>query len=266
MHLHSLDLMMKQKEMLSDSLRALRFYTGDVRNENMSDPFYSDAKAYVTLNSLLFKGMDTELARVEEGRKLNPAFLLQLHETLRIMKSLIHCMEVADKEEIVYRVERLKDYTCFKREGLFTSFISCSDAGFLENYEDKFDLVLMEVHIHKGVKCVRVEDKLEDYLKKKEKEVLIAPFSEIKCKELPLKKEYTAIKDGKGHQPAVFVKVDVFPMKKKIADAEYPSDEDIEKAVRVYTCLNEKLKLKQEDIRAYERVKNFICSSMYAIL
>ena len=58
MRLLSSVLTMKQKEMRSESLRALRFYTGDVREEDPADPIFSDAKAYVTLNSLLFEGTE----------------------------------------------------------------------------------------------------------------------------------------------------------------------------------------------------------------
>ena len=82
--------------MRSESLRALRFYTGDVREEDPADPIFSDAKAYVTLNSLLFEGTETETAGSEEGRKLNPAFLRNLKETVRIMENLLNCMKAAE--------------------------------------------------------------------------------------------------------------------------------------------------------------------------
>lgn len=266
MPLLSSGLMMKQKEMLSDSLRSLRFYTGDVREENPADPVYSDARAYVTLNALLFEGTETERARSEEGRKLNPAFLRNLNETVRIMKNLLDCMNTVKEEETVYRVERLVDYTWFKKEGMFTSFISCSDAGFLKNYEDKFDLVLMEVHIHKGVRCVRVQDALSDYLKSEEKEVLISPYTKIFLKETELKKDYADIRDGRNHLPAVSVQVDVFPSEKKVEGSVYPSVTDIEKSVHFYECLNEHESVAEEDTTAYARVKKHIRAFIYDYL
>ena len=258
MHLLSSVLTMKQKEMLSESLRALRFYTGDVREEDPADPIFSDAKAYVTLNSLLFEGTETEAARSEEGRKLNPAYLRNLKETVRIMENLLNCMKAAEEKMTVYRVERLVDYTCFKKEGMFTSFISCSDAGFLKSYEDKFDLVLMEVHIHKGARCVRVQDALSDYLKSEEKEVLISPYTKIVLKETELKKEYADIRDGRNNPPRVYVQVDVFPAERTDEIPVYPSEDDIEKSVQFYECLNAHEPFSEEDRKAYERVKKYI--------
>lgn len=257
---------MKQKEMLSDSLRALRFYTGDVRDEDPDDPVFSDEKAYVTLNSLLFEGIKTEKARSEEGRKLNSAFLRNLQETVLIMEKLIDCMKASEKEETVYRVERSADYTCFKEEGMFTSFTSCSDAGFLKKYEDKFDLVLMEVHIHKGVRCIRVQEALFDYLKNEEKEVLIAPYTKIICTETELKNEYADIRDGRNNPPAMYVRVDAYPLEREWEDPVYPSEEDIEKSVHFYESLNKHELVTEDNRKAYERVKKYIRSSVNTYL
>lgn len=266
MHLLFLVLMMKQREMLSDALHALRFYTGDVRNEDLSDPIYSDAKAYVTLNSLLFETDATEQARSSEGRYLNPAFLNELDKTLHIMKELLAIMKPAEKEQTVYRVERLADYECFRKEGKFTSFISCSDAGFLKDYEDKFDLVLMEVHIHKGVHCIRVEEVLNDYLKSEEKEVLISPYAKIELKENALKREYRTIHDGRNLPPAVSVVADVFPEITERIEAVYPSCQDIARSIHFYECLNQHISANEDDKEAYFRVKKYIRLCMYEFL
>ena len=61
----SLISIMIQKEMHSErnSLNDLKFYSGDVRDEDPFDPLYSDAKAYVTLNALLLM----ELKRKRQG-------------------------------------------------------------------------------------------------------------------------------------------------------------------------------------------------------
>ena len=59
--------MLNEKE-----IRALRFYIGDVSG---SDPFFSDPKAYVVLNSLFFPDISSERARAAEGKLLNPAII-----------------------------------------------------------------------------------------------------------------------------------------------------------------------------------------------
>ena len=73
----------------------IRFYEGDVKE---SDPFYSDPKAYVTWNALLFPGFETEKARSEENRYLNPAFLDHIPEVIDMSVQLIHCMFYERKE------------------------------------------------------------------------------------------------------------------------------------------------------------------------
>ncbi|MBO4919619.1 MAG: hypothetical protein J5365_05625 [Erysipelotrichaceae bacterium] len=44
-------------------LKAIRYYEGDVSGD---DPFWSDPKAYVTLNSLFFEGIEAERRRARE--------------------------------------------------------------------------------------------------------------------------------------------------------------------------------------------------------
>ena len=46
--------------MTEEMLQAIRYYEGDVSG---NDPFWGDPKAYCTINSLLFSGVENEIAR-----------------------------------------------------------------------------------------------------------------------------------------------------------------------------------------------------------
>ena len=249
---------MKQKEMLSEEIRCLRFYTGDIRQEEKKDPVFSDEKAYVTLNSLLFDGIETETARVGEGRKLNPSFLTHLDETLDIMNHLLQGMKWNEEETTVFRVERKADYRIFHEKKEFESFISCSDAGFLESYEDKYDLVLMEIRIKKGVLCVKMEDVLEDYLKAQEKETLIAPYQRIICREDRIPEQYLTIRDGRGNPPCIYTRVSVYPEIPSDTKESSVSEDDILSSCRVFEALNAGILPQNSDLLTYFYVKKHI--------
>ena len=151
------------------------FYEGDVEG---NDPFYSDEKAYVTWNSLLFPEIDTEVARCEEGRRLNPFFLDDPSRIINLTVSLYRGMKKTEEDIHVYRVERLVDYQVFKREGKFCSFISTSTSGFLKAYQDKKDLVLMEILIPKGTKVLDFFRCIDEIQKERRKRNIITtiPF------------------------------------------------------------------------------------------
>lgn len=74
-------------------------------------------------------------------------------EVIDMSVQLIHCMSKAKEDLHVYRVERFVDYACFMKEKRITSFLSTSTAGFLNAYQDKKQLVLMDITIPKGCYC-----------------------------------------------------------------------------------------------------------------
>ncbi|HOR21450.1 MAG TPA: hypothetical protein PLY43_01865, partial [Ruminococcus sp.] len=69
----------------SDQLRAVRYYIGDVSG---NDPFWSQPKAYLVLNSLLFPGIETEKARAAEGKLLDPELLSDTGRLLKVYREL----------------------------------------------------------------------------------------------------------------------------------------------------------------------------------
>lgn len=237
----------------------LKFYSGDVRNEDPEDEIYSDPKAYVTLNALLFPGVLTEKARVKEGRKLNPAFLKDIGKTVSIIQNISSTMKPLQNDVTVYRVERLADYEVFRTLSYMPSFISCSDNGFLSSYTDKYDLVFMEVHVHEGTMCVHLEDMLEDYMKRDEHELLLAPYCVVECTEVPVPEKYRDIRDGRGNPVRVYVHVDVYPaVPLQIETGETADEETVNACVHLYECLNTGKPCCDSDVMAYMKFKRVL--------
>lgn len=252
---------MIQKEMRSekDPLQNLKFYSGDVRDEDPFDSLYSDAKAYVTLNALLFDGIETEKARVKEGRKLNPSFVRRYEDTLSIIHGIISCMKPLEQETVVYRVERLTDYRKFIQAGRMTSFVSCSDMEFLDSYTDKADLVFMEVHVKPGVLCAHLEDELEDYLKQDEHELLISPYCPIRVKQTCVPEQYSAVRDRNGNPVCIYTFVDVYPAFLHETYAPVCFDQKlIDRCCKAIDLLNSQEEVDEQNLQAYLSFKKMI--------
>lgn len=242
-----------------DPLSDLKFYSGDIRNEDPIDPLFSDSKAYVTLNALLFDGIETEKARVQEGRRLNPAFIIRYGDTLSLIHGILSCMKPIERETVVYRVERLVDYQKFVQAGMMTSFISCSDREFLDSYTDKADLVFMEVHVKPGVLCVHLEDELEDYLKQDEHELLISPYCPIRVKQTSVPEQYSAVRDRNGNPVCIYTSVDVYPAFLHETYTPVCFDQKlIERCCKVIESLNRQEEVDDQKLQTYLSFKKMI--------
>jgi hypothetical protein len=245
-------------ELREDEIRALRFYEGDV--DVSDDPFWSDAKAYVTLNSLLFEGLETETARTKEGRKLNPVFVERFEETIslcRTIDSLLH--RVSHPFLHVYRVERLADYEVFAKSGYLQSFLSTSTAGYLKAYEDKYGLVLMEADLEEGIPCGDLGKLLPHYAKSEEAEVTLAPWLACHMEEIPLNPEDLSIRDGRGDPPKVHVLMHIRKERPSVPrEADAFGTGKIQASLRVYEALNTGRKPAEEDVSAYLSFKRGI--------
>ncbi len=233
----------------------IRFYEGDVEG---NDPFFSDAKAYVTWNSLLFPGIETEVARKQEGRKLNEAFLDDPSRIIELTLSLYQGMERSEEDRKVYRVDRLVDHQIFEKEGKLCSFISTSTSGFLKAYQDKKDLVLMEIMIPKGTKCLDFSKVLKFYQKQDEKEILLPPYLSFESKSLKMNDDIQNIHDRNGNGPSVYCLIEVKEPVYVIEDIKIDLDRCIPASKRVYRCLNQQQVLDKEDVQQYLLYKKYI--------
>ena len=197
--------------MTEEMLKAIRFYEGDLTGLNRQDPFWGDAKAYTTLNSLLFPGTENEKARAREGKKLNPAALQDLPRLLSLYLALFQAFREnrAEEEYLVFRVERYSDYLSLKEAGAAISFTSTSTAGFLSAYQDKKGLALMKIRIPAGTPCLDLSKVLPSYQKAEEAEILLPPFTRLLFREVPLSEEEKRILDADGRPPMVSAEVTI---------------------------------------------------------
>ena len=182
--------------------RALRYYVGDKKAySNVPE----DEKAYNTLNVLFFDGLDSERARAREGKKLNGIFLRRDSQTLSLCAALFSALNYGgmgkDDWETVYRVTRHVDVEQMRNKGMTVSFTSTSKVGFLKEYTDKDQLILLEIHIAPHAPRADMKELLEDYVKPDEKEVLLPPWLPVELEEVPLNAEEAAIRDRSGDPP-----------------------------------------------------------------
>ncbi|MBR6070737.1 MAG: hypothetical protein IKP78_09130 [Ruminococcus sp.] len=179
---------------------ALRYYIGDVSG---TDPFHSDPKAYVVLNSLFFAGTAAERARAAEGKRLNPAILADTDRLTELFAGLFSAFRrcTAEKELRTFRVERWSDYALCKAAGATLSLTSTSTAGFLSEYRDRLGIALMRFTLPKGTPCIDVAAALDFYAKPEEAEVLLPPFLRLDIAEVPVTDDERGILDSAGEPP-----------------------------------------------------------------
>ena len=225
--------------MTEEMLQAIRYYEGDVSG---NDPFWGDPKAYCTINSLLFSGVENEKARSLEGKRLNPAALQNTERLLSFYQNLLCAfLEGAATEDLyVYRVERLSDYKRLQEAGATISFTSTSTAGFLKAYQDKKGLALMKILIPAGTPCLNLAQVLSSYKKAEEAEVLLPPGRKLHFEEIPLTDQEKEILDADGNPPAVCAKVTVGEWQIEQVAETLPSLEKEGAAAgeRIYQSLN----------------------------
>ena len=242
----------------------IRYYEGDVSG---TDPFWSDPKAYLTINSLFFPGIENEVARTDESKKLNPHFFDDDERTVDVCQTLFESgLKLSEDREIkVFRVERYRDYLQMKDRGSTVSFTSTSTAGFLKSYSDKRGIALLNITIEPNVPCINMAAVLDYYAKKEEQEILLLPGSIVEIKEKPVEEQYMDILDMDGNPPKVMADIKV----KGISYPDLKEDSysfDRESLYRVYDRLNSHQRPDESDVEDYLVYKKYILKKIYDIL
>ena len=237
-------------------LQAIRFYEGDVTGD---DPFWSDPKAYVTINSLYFDGIETERRRAKEKKYLNPEIIRDPLRLFGFLKDLFSAFSKSETERITYRVERYEDYLEMKKAGRTVSFTSTSTDGFLKEYSDRIGIALMVFHIPAGGFCLPFQEVLQEgYLKVQESEILLPPGLSLDLREIPLNEEDLEIKDAMGHPPVVKCEARVGERNSfRNSDATFTvcDSKGPQSGMRVYEALNEGIEPDPEDVETYTEWK-----------
>ena len=250
-----------------DELRAVKYYEGDIPAADADDPFWGDPKAYCTLNCVMFDGIRSELLRVREGKRLNPAAYDDLPRLAGIFRSLLSAAEkgAQDIPCTAYRVERQSDFAACREAGHTLAFTSTALNGFLPAYGDKHSLVLMTFQIPAHTPCIRFAAQLDSYLKSNEDELLLPPMLRFQCAERPLTASDRQITDMNGDPPAAAYDIAVLPETAPCMHTEMPPAAYAEAAKRVLTALNagaSETDIPAEDIRKYCILKAALRSGM----
>lgn len=187
----------------ADELRALKFYEGDIPAKDAQDPFWGDARAYVTLNALLYDDLATEYTRIREGKQLNPAMLSDLPRLLGIYRALLSAMQKGrlSRPRTGYRVERAADFAVCLKHAATCAFTSTALDGFLPAYGDKQGLVLLTCHVPEHTPCAILSELLDSYLKSGENEMLLPPFLRFRAEPRTLTAADLRITDLNGEPP-----------------------------------------------------------------
>lgn len=129
----------------------LRFYGGDIRErtkdgkvvfgESSKDTLWGDNEAYRTLNALLFDGYENGKERIfKEKKKLNPAFIERLDETLAIYTGVFSMMCLQKEKNIstikVKRVDRQASLNAYQK-GFTGSFVACTKGAYDTEFAKK---------------------------------------------------------------------------------------------------------------------------------
>ena len=244
--------------------KMLRFYEGDVEGE---DPFWSDPKAYLTINSLFFKGIENEVCRTDENKRLNPFFL---EDPERLMDVCVTLFEIAQKNQAeknvsAYRVERYNDYLAMKHAGKTISFTSTSTAEFLNDYRDKRGLALLRIEIEEGTPCIDMGALLSSYLKQNESEILLIPDTTVEIEELEVTEEYKKITDMDNAPPKVYALIKVrkgSDSREEVLFDKALYEQGAESGKRVYEALNQHDYPEEEDIQKYSLFKEMFVSEL----
>ena len=250
--------------MTSDEKKALRFYIGDVSG---SDRFYGDSKAYVTLNSLFFPGISTEMLRAAEGKPLNPEIAADVPRLIDFFGNLFSAFGkcTADAAE-TFRVERFSDYQLMADHGATVSLTSTSKAGFLGSYRDRAGISLMRFSLAEGSPAIDVARELDFYAKPEEEEILLPPFMRLKLSELPMTERELSVADRQGQPPKVYCKA-VFTGELTAPDtAGCTLPEDNSDAVSVLRKISSGQKPEDEEVHGYCLWKKSLRSVLHRML
>ncbi|MCM1506142.1 MAG: hypothetical protein NC177_03260 [Ruminococcus flavefaciens] len=231
----------------------LKYYTGDVSG---NDPFWSEPKAYLVLNSLFYDGMETEMSRSAEGKFLNPTVLDDVDRLLDFYDNMFSAFRKcrADSDILTYRVERHSDFIPIQKTKHTISFTSTSTGGFLDAYRDRKGITLIKFLIPESISCINVAEVLDFYAKSDEQEVLLPPFMELDLTETVPTENELSITDSDGKSPVNSYRAvcRAFDIKERTGNI---SRDGARAGQRVYNALNNGMIPESEDTEIYTQWK-----------
>lgn len=207
--------MMCFKNYSEEEVRSLKFYQGDKNiydvKENLEE-FYKTPKAYMTLNALMYDGIDNEEIRImQEGHQLSPQLFYNIDEILKVYENIFSIMNKSlcqRKEQEVsrmftYRMERLQAFELLKK-GHTISFTSTSkkeNMG-IDYFRRKDGLLILQFQVPSDMPYIDMNEVLGDKNTFFEQhEVLLPPFVKMSMRPRKLTPEEEKYRDINNHPP-----------------------------------------------------------------
>ena len=199
----------------AEEIRSIKFYQSDIESikyDGLLNNFYNTPKAYLTLNSLLYDGIGSEITRVQkENHKLSPHLLYHIEEILNIYKNLFSAMKKSYMQRdnstmdelFTYRLERSHALESLK-QGYTISFTSTSKVEDMdvEYFKKKEGLLILQYRIPNHIPYIDVNEVLGNNKYYCQQEVLLPPF----LKTCMIEKELTEKEMGYcdiNHRPPI---------------------------------------------------------------
>lgn len=273
---------MLKNELSAYELDCIRFYMGDPEIVNRGD-FRGGPKAYNTINALLHDGIQNEIDKMSEGKRIE----IFDAEHLKSYMSLIAAIYVAmqkysqsheNRHLTTYRVDRFSEIAGLKEKKRIEGFYSTCKWGYLSEYANtKANVVLLEIVREENIPYLDFESLFAKYYAKPQEAEILLPFDAKvkKVEEVPLTEEEKILyQDIHGEPPIGKFKVrleynDSLELKKSwTLDAWEDLQHEIlssETIMCVQNCLkhlNECKQLEKEELKFYtdwkQKIKLYI--------
>lgn len=208
-------------DMLTDKeVDAIRFYQGDIRRrcedgsfsaKEDAVGFWGIARAYKTMNCLMFDGIDNEKERTEEDAdSLNSQIILEIEMVVEVFCDIFRAMCKYTKSRegnrgstVIYRTDRGISVQEMKTQGRTISFTSTSKENNPKGYfKKKKKLTLLEFVLPLRLPCLDLEEVLGDaYYYANQREILLPPFLCASFHEGKLTEAEERYRDADGQPP-----------------------------------------------------------------
>ena len=209
-------------------------------------PLARDANAYMTINAMMFPGIDNELERIfDDNTTLSTSSIYNIEELLRTSCDLYSAMykygKRMAKNKIGYKIARASTAKQIADEGRIISNFSTSQKGYSKGFK-KDNISIIQAMIKAGTPCADFLEILgkDDYMYIKENEVLVAPMCIVKVLEErpPRGVIEKGVKSFRQQEPLMVYKLLILPPPKATPLTEKEYDDYSQKREIIYDELH----------------------------
>jgi len=200
---------MSENNLTTYELDCIRFYMGDPEIVNRGD-FCGGPKAYNTINALLHDGIQNEIDKISEGKKIEIYDAKHLKSYMSLIATIYLAMKKYSQINqnahlTTHRVDRFSEIPGLMERKRIEGFYSTCKWGYLEEYANtKANIVLLEIVREKNVPYLDFECLFAEYYAKPQEAEILLPFDTgVKSiEQVPLtEKEKKIYRDVNGEVP-----------------------------------------------------------------